>query len=108
ERHALHVVQAGFGQRLAEPHLVDGADWPGLDLETFARPFLVDFHPLGQVAHLLLLGNLPRTAGPTGPHLKKTTPGPPPESPAQRPACNGAMRSTCMDQPPRPSQARTR
>ena len=44
-------MQPGFGQRLDQLDLVGGADGAGLDLETFAGAFLVDFDGLGQIGH---------------------------------------------------------
>jgi hypothetical protein len=40
-------MQPGLCEGLDQPDLVGGADWAGLDLETFARAFLVDVHMLG-------------------------------------------------------------
>ena len=45
------MMQPGLGERLDQLDLVRGADRTGLDLEPFARAFLVDVHTFWQIAH---------------------------------------------------------
>src|SRR5262245_28253065 len=51
ERARLDVLKAGLGQRFDEPDLVGRADGSRFDLETLARPFLVDFGVRWEVGH---------------------------------------------------------
>src|SRR5262249_56219830 len=67
ERARLDVLKTGLGQRFDELDLVGRADGPGLDLETLARPFLVDLGVRWEVGHGRSLGYLPLCPGPLCP-----------------------------------------
>ena len=51
KRGGLDVVQPSLGERLDQFDLIRGADRAGLDLETFARAFLMYVDVLRQVGH---------------------------------------------------------